>query len=71
MDLIQQFLATESPFAFLFVLLFIFHVKTARDRENDHHKKHSEQLSEIKTDLKLLVTLWKTLIEEEIKKRSD
>jgi len=69
MDVVQSlapFIGSETPFALLFVALFFYVIKTNKDREQRHHNLVQEELSALSEDLKVLINVWKILLEKEL-----
>jgi molybdopterin synthase catalytic subunit len=77
-EFLTFFTNTETPFAILFVILFVWYVRENKAREERqllHYQQlqdHVEQqIGEIQNDLKTMLTIWKLLIENEIKRRKE
>lgn len=69
MEYIGNFLKTETPFMLLFVSLFFYFIKTAKDRESENHKLVDERLNSIQQDMRVLIQVWKILLEKELEAR--
>lgn len=72
MDLIeafQYFLKTETPFMLMFALLFLYVLKTNRDREISQDKHISKRLDSIQENLEIMIKVWKILLEKELEER--
>jgi hypothetical protein len=77
-EFIRLFSTTETPFALLFMILFIFYIREARIREarqiksNDQlHKDIENQIGEIRNDLKTMLAIWKVFIDKELERRKE
>ena len=75
-DFIKLFIDSETPFAILFVVLFIFYVRESKSREERQVAKYDSlqnevenQIGEVQKDLKIMLSIWKILIENEIERR--
>ena len=69
MDIVQSlapFIGSETPFALLFIALFFYVIKTNKDREQRHHALVQDELKALSTDLKVLISVWKILLEKEL-----
>lgn len=72
MDLLSyldRFLRTDTPFMLLFVSLFFYFMKNARDRENEYNKIINTKLSTMEEEMNVLIRVWKILLEKELKKK--
>ena len=72
MDLLSyldRFLRTDTPFMLLFVSLFFYFMKSARDREKESNKIINEKLSTMEEEMNVLIRVWKILLEKELKKK--
>lgn len=72
------FTNSETPFAILFVILFIWYVRENKAREERQVMKYDQlqdtvikQIEEVQHDLKTMLTIWKILIENEIERRKE
>lgn len=77
-DFLAFFTNSEAPFAILFVILFIFYVRENKAREEKQllryeqlHDEVEKQIGEIQNDLRTMLTIWKLLIENELKRRKE
>lgn len=68
-EYLKNFLATETPFMLLFVTLFFYFIKTARDREKEQNKLMEKHLVKIQNDIQILINVWKILLEKELEER--
>lgn len=75
-EFLRLFVNSETPFAILFVVLFIFYVRESKAREERQIAKYDslqdeveKRIGEVQTDLKVMLTIWKLLIENEIERR--
>lgn len=68
-EYLKNFLATETPFMLLFVTLFFYFIKTARDREKEQNKLMEKHLVKIQNDIQILIKVWKILLEKELEER--
>ena len=66
LDILTPFVGTETPFAFLFMTLFFYFIKTSKDREQKHLEIIKEDLRQQNKDLKILIEVWKILLEKEL-----
>ena len=74
MDIVQSlapFIGSETPFALLFIALFFYVIKTNRDRERRHHALVQEELKLLSGDLKVLINVWKILLEKELEEKKN
>lgn len=53
----------------LFVSLFFYFIKTARDRETEQNKIIENRLKEVQADLRVMIKVWKILLEKELEAR--
>jgi hypothetical protein len=63
---VGQFLHTDTPFMLLFVSLFFYIIKTARERELNDNKIISQKLEKIDEELQVIIKVWKILLEKEL-----
>lgn len=68
-EYLKNFLATETPFMLLFVTLFFYFIKNARDREKEQNKLMEKHLVAIQSDIHILIKVWKILLEKELEAR--
>jgi flagellin-specific chaperone FliS len=66
---LQYFLKTETPFMLMFALLFMYFLKTARDREVSQEKNVSKKIDTIQEQLDVMMKVWKILLEKELEAR--
>jgi hypothetical protein len=66
---LQYFLKTETPFMLMFALLFLYVLKTNRDREISQDKHISKKLEKIEENLEVMIKVWKILLEKELEDR--
>lgn len=65
----NAFLNTQVPFMLLFVILFFYTVKTARDREITDHSDFKQKLDKIDEEIQVIIKVWKILLEKELEAR--
>ena len=77
-QLMNLFTNTETPFALLFVALFIFYVRDSKAREYKQIERYDllqqdvkKQMQDVQTDLKTMLTIWKILIDNELERRKE
>jgi hypothetical protein len=77
-EVIQLFSTSETPFALLFMILFIFYIRESRIREARQTRKYDqlqkeiqEQIGEVRNDLKTMLTIWKVFIDKELERRKE
>jgi hypothetical protein len=71
MDSFQYFLKTETPFMLMFAMLFLYFLKTARDREVSQEEKVSKKIDAIQEQLDVMMKVWKILLEKELEARKN
>jgi hypothetical protein len=76
-ELLRIFTSSETPFLLLFVILFWWYIREAKAREKRYADQKEEDLQQIESkiqevqqDLKIMLTIWKILIDKEIERRS-
>ena len=76
-DFLSFFSSSETPFAILFVVLFVWYVRENKGREKRQMDKYDELQAEVNTkidavqnDLKTMLTIWKILIDNELERRN-
>jgi hypothetical protein len=69
LEAFQYFLKTETPFLLMFALLFLYVLKTNRDREISQDKHISKKLDKIQENQEIMIQVWKILIEKELEER--
>lgn len=77
-EFFRLFSTTETPFALLFMILFIFYIREARIREARQARKFDQlqkdiedQIAEIRNDLKTMLAIWKVFIDKELERRKE
>lgn len=65
----QYFLKTETPFMLMYALLFLYVLKTNRDREISQDKHISQKLDRLQENQEIMLQVWKILIEKELEER--
>ena len=70
-DYLTPFIGTETPFAFLFMALFFYFIKTTKDREQRHQEFVKEELRLMHQDLKILIEVWQILLEKELEEKKN
>lgn len=77
-DILSFFTNTETPFAILFVILFIWYVRENREREKRQIQSYEKlqkvvenQIQAVQNDLKTMLTIWKILIDNELERRNE
>lgn len=68
-EFLTIFLKSETPFMLLFVSLFFYTVKANKDRETVQYKIIEEHLRSVEEEIKVLITVWKILLEKELEER--
>lgn len=68
-DAFQYFLRTETPFMLLFALLFLYVLKSNRDREVSQDKHIAQKIDKIQESQEIMLQVWKILIEKELEER--
>jgi hypothetical protein len=69
LNYLDRFLGTDTPFMLLFVSLFFYFMKSARDRERECNKIINNKLSMMEEEMQVLIRVWKILLEKELKKK--
>lgn len=67
----QYFLKTETPFMLMFVLLFLYFIKTGREREKRLEDIIDQKLSKLQDQMEVLAKVWKILLEKELEERKN
>jgi BhlA-like holin len=70
-NILDYFLKTNTPFMLLFVLLFLYFVKTSRERERRQEDMIDKRIAEIDKELDMMMLFWKKLIEKELEARKN
>lgn len=72
-QLLEIFTSTETPFMLLFVILFIWYVRENKKREEYYREQNENmrkiqrgELEQLDKDVKLMLQVWKTLLEKDI-----
>lgn len=68
-EYLGYFLKTETPFMLMFVILFLFTVKTSRERERKLESIITNKLNKIESDIQVLAKVWQILLEKELEER--
>jgi hypothetical protein len=68
-EYLKNFLATDTPFMLLFVSLFFYFIKNARDREKEQNIIMEQRLVAIQSDIHILIKVWTILLEKELEER--
>lgn len=68
---VGTFLHTDTPFMLLFVTLFFYIIKTAREREISDHTEMLKKLNKIDEELKVIIKVWKILLEKELEAKKN
>lgn len=66
---VETFVGTQTPFMLLFVALFFYFIKTAREREIEQNKILESKLSAVQEDVHVLIKVWQILLEKELEER--
>ena len=66
---VGNFLHTDTPFMLLFVSLFFYIIKTSREREISDKSEMLKKLDKIDEELKVMLNVWKILLEKELEAR--
>ena len=61
------FSKTDVPFTLLFVALFFYTIKANTSREHHLNTIIDERLTEMQQDMRVLLSVWKILLEKELK----
>ena len=61
------FAKTDIPFTLLFVALFFYTIKSNTGREHHLNTIIDERLNEMQQDMRVLLNVWKILLEKELK----
>lgn len=77
-DFLAFFTTSETPFAILFVILFIWYVRENKGREERQMQRYdalqkevNSQINNVQQDLKTMLTIWKILIDNELERREE
>jgi len=70
-NILDYFLKTNTPFMLLFVILFLFFVKTSRERERRLETIIENRIAETNKELETMMLFWKKLIEKELEARNN
>jgi preprotein translocase subunit YajC len=77
-DFLTFFTTSETPFAILFVILFIWYVRENKEREKRQIQSYEAlqkvvetEIKAVQTDLKTMLTIWKILIDNELERREE
>lgn len=65
----QFFTKTDVPFTLLFVALFFYTIKSNTGREHHLNKIIDERLNAMQEDMRVLLNVWKILLEKELKRQ--
>ena len=75
-SLFKYFVENEGVWAILFCFMFLYFLKTYRDREKERSKELREWRKELQHDIEqinanttFIVTTWKVILEKEINRR--
>lgn len=66
---LSYFIKTETPFMLLFSALFIYFIKTSKDREKRMHELIATKLDSINSEMQVLIRVWKVLLEKELEEK--
>ncbi len=70
-DYLTLFLHTDTPFMLLFITLFLYVIKTNRDREKCDHVTMITKLEKIDQELKVMLKVWKILLQKELEDKKN
>jgi hypothetical protein len=77
-EFLSFFTTSETPFAILFVILFIWYMRENKQREDRQlerydllRKEVNEQIEAVQNDLKTMLTIWKLIIDNELERRKE
>ena len=77
-DFLAFFNSSETPFAILFVILFIWYMRENKEREKRQMQAYEAlrnqveiQIQNVQNDLKTMLTIWKILIDNELERRKE
>lgn len=65
--ILDLFNKTDIPFTLLFVALFFYTIKSNSSREHHMNTIIDNRLSEMQEDVRVLMQIWKILLEKELK----
>lgn len=68
---LASFLHTDTPFMLLFVSLFFYIIKTGREREISDKSEMLKKLDTIDEELKVIIKVWKILLEKELEDKKN
>jgi uncharacterized protein YoxC len=66
---LSYFIKTETPFMLLFSALFIYFIKTSKEREKRMHELVNTKLDAIQEEMHVLIRVWKILLEKELEEK--
>lgn len=66
---LSYFMKTETPFMLLFSALFIYFIKTSKDREKRMNELMNTKIDAIQEEMHVLIKVWKVLLEKELEDR--
>lgn len=66
-NVLGLFNKTDVPFTLLFVALFFYTIKNNTSRERHLNTIIDERLTEMQQDMRVLLNVWKILLEKELK----
>jgi hypothetical protein len=69
LDYFQYFLQTETPFMLMFGALFLYFLKTSRDREKAQEEFLTQRIVKIQENMEVIIKVWKILLEKELEAR--
>jgi hypothetical protein len=70
-DYLNVFLHTDTPFMLLFITLFLYVIKTNREREVQDHGDMVNKLDKIDQELRVMIKVWKILLQKELEAKED
>jgi hypothetical protein len=65
----QFFTKTDVPFTLLFCSLFFYTIKSNTSREHHMNQIIDERLNAMQEDMRVLLNVWKILLEKELKRQ--
>jgi hypothetical protein len=70
-EYLSYFMKSDAPFMLLFVSLFFYTVKSNKEREAHLNKLIDKRLSSMQEELRVLMEVWKILLEKELKTKQE
>jgi hypothetical protein len=70
-QILSMFNKTDVPFTLLFVALFFYTIRNNTSREHHLNNLIDQRLEGIQNDMRVLMSIWKILMEKELQKRQE